>query len=68
MSHRSEEFEMLEDDLTPEQRQRRAEILRRDRPEVAAHDATLDLSTDDVELARWLVARHRTVYDYLADR
>lgn len=31
-------------------------------------DDSTDLSAEDVEFARWLVARHRAVYDYLADR
>lgn len=68
MALRSNEFETLKDDLTPEQRARRAEILRHKRPESVAHDATLDLSAEDIAILDEILYEHEAVFRYLADR
>ena len=68
MALRSNEFETLEDDLTPDQRARRSELLRHKRPESVAHDETLDLSAEDLVLLDEILHEHEAVFRYLADR
>ena len=68
MALRSNEFETLEDDMTPEERMRRDQILRHKRPESVAHDETLDLSAEDLMLLDEILYEHEAVFRYLADR
>jgi stress-induced morphogen len=37
-------------------------------PVSQTHNELTALSAEEAALARWLVAQHRAVYDYLADR